>query len=83
MAIESGQEGQLLQGSCVALREGNVQARCLIGRGKLRYGAIQTDGKDVILVSQSRGGEHNECDKKRGSFHWLTFDLQPIAFSRD
>jgi hypothetical protein len=66
-----GQEGQLLQGPCIALREGNVQARCLIGRRKLWYGAIQKDGKDPILVSQSRGGEHNECDKKRGAFHWL------------
>lgn len=65
-----GQEGQLLQGPCIALSEGNVQARCLIGRRKLRYGAIQTDGKDAILVSQSRGDEHNECDKKRGAFYW-------------
>src|SRR5262245_2924331 len=64
-----GQEAQSLQGPCIALGEGNVQARCLISRRKLRNGAIQTHGQDAILVSQSGGGEHNECDKKRGAFH--------------
>jgi hypothetical protein len=72
---DRGQEVQLLQGPLITLREGNVQARSLIGRRKLRYGALQTDGKDAILVSQSRSGEHNECDKKCGAFHPLTFDL--------
>jgi hypothetical protein len=56
-----------------------VQARCLIGRRKLRYGAILTDGKDAILVSKSRSGEHHKCDKKRGAFHWLNIRSQGAA----
>ena len=64
-----GQEGQLLQGTCIALREGNAQGRCCMGYRELRYDAIRTDGKDAISVSRSHGSEQNECDEKRDAFH--------------
>lgn len=72
--LTRGLEDQLLQSPCIAVREGNVQARCTIVWRKPQYDAIRTDEKDAIYVSRSRGGEHSERDEKRDAFHASDFD---------